>query len=226
MNTLTPNKAGQTVACLIVALSMYSNLFSATVANPMPMPRASVIVPSPTPVQNPNEYIKIDLNHITQERNLCVPTCASMMLAKFGWNYPPRQLKLMTLNKTYYGPNAPFTDYTAMKFSLLIDTLRSKAAIYWREAIYSLDDQGFQLGLYDMKNSIRRGFPVMIGIYINGNAHVVVVCGFDEAKKRVIIDDPALRAPGLTTYTYSDLKNKYWSNIGSGFLSRSLVIMY
>ena len=199
------------------------------IPSPTPSPTPSLKpspAPSPTPASNPNEYIKINLNHITQERNLCVPTCASMMLFKFGWNYTPRQLKLMTLNKTYYGPAAPFNDYTGMKFIDLISALRTKANIKWTERLYPGTYNGYLMGLNDIKNSLRKGYPVMIGLYYGAYGHVVTVCGFDEKNKTIIVNDPLLRSPGLKTIRYNDIQGTFWSNRAFNSSMRSVVYMY
>lgn len=242
MNNIIPNKAKHitTITCLLLfvffAFSFCS--YGATVVMPMPLPLPNVKrinptpvptpypAPSPTPALNPNEYIKINLNHITQERNLCVPTCASMMLFKFGWNYTPRQLKLMTLNKPYYGPAAPFSDYTGMKFSELISALRSKAGIRWTEKLYPGTYDGYLKGLNDIKNSLRRGYPVMIGLYYGTYGHVVTVCGFDEKNKTIIVNEPLLRSPGLKTIKYTDIQGIFWSNRAFNSTMRSVVYMY
>ena len=199
-----------------------ANLSSSAAVTPIPLPNATIVIPPSIP----REYIKLDLNHITQERNLCVPTCASMMLAKFGWNYPPRQLKLMTLNKSYYGPRTPFSDFTTMKFVDLINALRAKAKINWHERLYSETRQGFQNGLNDIKISLRKGYPVMIGLDVSKEGHAVVVCGVDEKNKRLIVNDPLLKSPGVKTLSYSDLQYFYWSNKTFKSKTRSAVFMY
>jgi hypothetical protein len=199
-----------------------ANLSSSGAGTPMPLPNATIVKTTSIP----NEYIKLNLNHITQERNLCVPTCASMMLAKFGWNYPPRQLKLMTVNKPYYGPRTPFSDFTTMKFVDLIKALQAKAKINWHERLYSGTNQGFQAGLNDIKVSLRKGYPVMIGLDVTKEGHAVVVCGVDERNKRLIVNDPSLKSPGVKTLNYSDLQNTYWSNRTFKSTMRSAVFMY
>jgi uncharacterized protein YvpB len=87
-------------------------------------------------------------------------------------------------------------------------------------------DQNFTIGLEDIKKSIRRGYPVIIGTTVQVYyGHAVLVIGFDEKNKRVVIDNPAYRAPGIVYYSYDDLKNKYWNNKFFGSTSRSVFFM-
>ena len=72
--------------------------------------------PLPDPCNNSTESITLNVKHQVQETMLCLPTSASMMLSKLGWNFHPRQIKLASLGKTWYGPSAPFNDFTGMSF--------------------------------------------------------------------------------------------------------------
>jgi len=195
--------------------------------NPSPTPKPTPKpTPSPTPISN--EYVKIQIKHQTQESMLCGPTSVSMMLSKIGFNYTPRQIKLASLNKPYYGESAPFNYYTSITFDGLKKALNTLGITNWRTAHY--DSFDFNKGLNDIKNSLRNGYPVMLCITVGGDrsgyGHAVVAVGFDEKNQRLIVDDPNTQAPGISYYTYSSLEKGIWSNIFIGLTSRSALFMF
>jgi uncharacterized protein YvpB len=213
----------------IVPKTISTSVQSASISINSPceaMPLPTVIrkgVPLPVPGRNSTESITLSVKHQIQETMLCLPTSASMMLSKLGWNFHPRQIKLASLGKTWYGPSAPFNDYTGMTF-MGLQTALQKLGQKGMCTTYS--DQNFTIGLEDIKNSIRRGYPVIIGTTVQVYyGHAVLVIGFDEKNKRVVIDNPAYQAPGIVYYSYDDLKNKYWNNKFFGSTSRSVFFM-
>jgi len=181
---------------------------------PKPTPKPPRPLPNPKPPgppanpQNPS-YFKINLNHQEQEYMLCVPTSASIMLDKFGWNYPPRQIKLATLRKPWYGQSTPFNNWTPMSIGDLFRGFDYLGIKNWKIGFY--DSTEFDIGLNDIKESIRQGNPVLIVVTYGGPVgHAMAVCGYDDANQRLIINDPGNRKPGIVYYSYSDLRNKNW----------------
>jgi hypothetical protein len=189
-------------------------------ATPTPKPTPKPPRPLPNPPKPPvppsspsSSYFKINLNHQEQEHMLCVPTSASIMLDKFGWNYPPRQIKLATLRKPWYGSSTPFSYWTPMTIGSLFDGLEYLGIKNWRFGFYSNSE--FNIGLNDIKESIRQGNPVMIIVTYGGPiGHAMVICGYDDANQRLIINDPGNRKPGIVYYSYSDLRDKNWLTSG------------
>jgi hypothetical protein len=181
--------------------------------NPVPLPR--VVNPNrpPPPVLVPpsTSYFKINITHQTQEYMLCVPTSASMMASKAGWNYPPRQIKLATLGLPWYGPTTPFNYWTPISLSRFMVGARSLNLTSWRTECYSLSD--FQRGLDEIKDSVRKGFPVMIIVWYTPTiGHAMVVSGYDDKNQRLILNDPGMSSPGLAYYSYKSLRDNYWKN--------------
>jgi len=185
---------------------------------PKPTPKPPRPLPNPpkppVPPSSPSSsYFKINLNHQEQEYMLCVPTSASIMLDKFGWNYPPRQIKLATLRKPWYGSSTPFSYWTPMTIGSLFDGLEYLGIKNWRFGFYNNSE--FNIGLNDIKESIRQGNPVMIIVTYGGPiGHAMVICGYDDANQRLIINDPGNRKPGIVYYSYSDLRDKNWLTSG------------
>jgi hypothetical protein len=161
----------------------------------------------------------INIVHQKQERNLCVPTSASMMLSKFGWNYPPRQIKLASLNMPYYGSNTPFNHWTGMSTLELMNGIRYIGITTWRTEFFLLSD--FDNALKEIKSSVSSGYPVMILVTIANVGHALVVSGYDDTTQKIKVNDPAMKFPGITYYSYSQLKT-VWSN---RFARRGAVFM-
>lgn len=171
---------------------------------PTPAPTPKPPVPAPLPV-----YFKINLNHQEQEPMLCVPTSASIMLNKFGWNYPPRQIKLATLRLPWYGQSTPFNNWTPMSLWDLLNGMDYLNIKTWNIGWWVLAD--FQKGLDAIKSSIRMGNPVMIAVTYGGpTGHAMVVCGYDDVNQRLIMNDPGNKSPGIVYYSYASLRDTNW----------------
>jgi hypothetical protein len=185
---------------------------------PAPTPKPT---PAPTPAPVPS-YFKINLNHQEQEHMLCVPTSASIMLNKFGWNYPPRQIKLATLRKPWYGQSTPFNNWTPMSLWDILDGMDYLNIKTWNIGWWHLAD--FQKGLDAIKSSVRMGYPVMIVVTFGGPiGHAMAVCGYDDVNQRLIMNDPANKSPGIVYYSYASLRDTNWK-MGGEF--RCVVFMH
>lgn len=178
---------------------------------PKPTPKATPKpTPSPTPIPVPS-YVKLNVKHQMQEYLLCVPTSASMMASSSGWNYPPRQIKLATLGLPWYGQNTPFNYWTTTSVNSLFAGLAYLNIKNWRSEFYNISD--FQKGLDEIKESLRRGYPVMILIWYSPTfGHAMVVSGYDDRSQMLIMNDPAIHAPGTAYFTYNSLRDNYWKN--------------
>ena len=179
-------------------------------------------IPKPTPIPPPaTSYIKLNVNHQMQEYMLCYPTSASMLLSTRGWNYPPRQIKLATMGYVWYGSNTAFSYWTPMSTSGLFNGLNFLGVKGWRSEHYPLTD--FQRGLDEIKDALRKGFPVIILVWYGpGMGHAMVVSGYDDRNQRLIMNDPGMMAPGIAYYSYASLRDSYWKN---SLNQRSVVFM-
>ena len=187
------------------------------------MPAAIKPRPQPTPV---GDFARISLNHQRQEKNMCVPTSASIMLNKFGQNYTPRHIKTLSSGGNY-NPSLPFVDFTTTNYNTLLFGLK-RVGISWHLAHFSNDSKGFKEGMTRIKNSIKFGYPVMVSIALGpGNGHCVVVCGYNDNTKRITFVDPAMPAPGIIEYSYEHFEIAYWNRFTSfGENRRLAVFMY
>lgn len=153
------------------------------------------------------ERTQLKVRPIQQETNQCAPTSASMMLALRGWNYPPRQIKLATKNKPYYGPNTPFNDFTMTSFGELKKGLLTLGH-NWRTGSYKGDQAGLEKGMLDIKASLRMGKPVLLAVGL----HAVVICGFDDDSQLFTVANPGTGLVG--TYPYTSMNSVWTSRIG------------
>jgi hypothetical protein len=151
------------------------------------------------------EIVQLRVTPVWHQPNLCMPACASMMLSTFGWNYHQREIKLLSLNKPYYGLKAPFSDYTPMTPDQLVYAV-SKINQKWTTVYYNDHPELYDAYLNGIKNSLRKGYPVLVGIGL----HAIIVTGFNDSKKTITVVDPACnvtRSKFVHSYEYFE---KIW----------------
>jgi len=94
----------------------------------------------------------------------------------------------------------------------------------WKCATYRSTE--LSAGLRDIKNSIRKNYPVMLCITEDvGYGHALVICGFDDKNLRLIAVDPAINSPGIRYISYAEL-DKRWSNRFFGNNNRMVIFMF
>lgn len=183
------------------------------IPSPKPSPTPILVQPKPVPGVRPGyyEYRKINLVHQYQEYNLCFPTSGSMVLSKFGFNYPPRQIKLASRLKPYFGWSTPFNDFTGMTPYEYLSALKYLNINNCR--LEFLPSRDANKALENLKNSIRSGYPVITFFWFGRTGHAVVACGFDDRRQELITLDPAYPSPvAVRNYSYEYLKNVVWKN--------------
>jgi hypothetical protein len=162
----------------------------------------------------------LDVPHIRQETNLCVPTSAAMVLAFYGDPRPPRLIKALTRDRPYVP--AAFDDFTITYFRDLDRGL--KALGYdWREVTYPVTHEGFLRGLSRLETETLAGHPVLVDVTLNPReSHTFVVAGVDRANGIILAVDPNTPAPGRRRMTFEALEAS-WNESANGLDFRSLV---
>jgi uncharacterized protein YvpB len=131
------------------------------------------------------------ITHIHQERDLCVPTSAAMVLSYYGHPQEPRVLKLWSLGLE---PNQQeFIYFSITLFTNLITGLQ-RHGIYWTQHNYGMTTDGYQSGLQQIEAEIDQGRPVLVDTSLH-DGHTMVVIGYSQDK--IILVDPLLPAPGV-----------------------------
>lgn len=148
-------------------------------------------------------YRRLDVPHIRQPPNLCVPTSAAMILAYFGQVMDPRRLKVMAEgHKSPSQRNADFTYWDDLDHAL------RQLGHRWTIRHYPRTEAGFRRGLRDLKRSLDRGRPVMIEIH-QDVGHTLVVTGYHEASGIVFLADPFLPTGQSRVLGYDQLRENW-----------------
>lgn len=171
----------------------------------------------PAPVIS-KKIVRLNVPHIRQKRDLCVPTSSAMILKYYGEKHDPTALKKLAENyKPKSKRNKTFTYWRDMRYAL------KKVGKNWPIKNYRNTSQGFRSGLNDIKRSLRGGRPVMIDVHL-GPGHTFVVMGFNDIDKVVYIRDPNISGSRSRVLTYKQLQaswnNHRFSNSRSAFFSR------
>jgi hypothetical protein len=171
----------------------------------------------PAPVVS-DTVVRLDVPHIRQQPNLCVPTSSAMILKYFGETHDPARLKgLAEDHKPPAKRNANFTYWADMRRALQSIGKR------WYIRDYPKTDAGFEIGLVDIKKSLRDGNPVMIDVHL-GQGHTFVIMGYNDRDKVVYIRDPDLAASHSRILSYRELlvswHNHRFSDSRSAFFSQ------
>jgi hypothetical protein len=158
----------------------------------------------PAPVVS-DAVVRLDVPHIRQQPNLCVPTSSAMILKYFGETHDPVKLKgLAEEHKPASKRNATFTYWADMQRAL--QSLGKR----WYVRRYPKTEAGLEIGLVDIKKSLRDGNPVMIDVHL-GQGHTFVIMGYNERDELVYIRDPDLSASQSRVLSYRELLES-WHN--------------
>lgn len=161
----------------------------------------------------------LDVPHIRQERELCVPTSAAMVLAYFGDPRSPRELKTLAAGRAYE-PEAPFTDYTMTWFKDMVSGMR-RLGYEWEQDSFMNNSLGFANGLAKIKARLRRSEPALVDTSL-WTGHTFVVVGYDDETSMLDVVDPNLSPPGRRLLGYDEFE-KIWNSLPVGFNGRGAI---
>lgn len=167
------------------------------------------------------EEKNLQVPYLKQEKNLCVPTCAAMVLAYYSKSIPAREIKVWSRGEEY-SPKDLFNDFTQTFFDQLISGLK-KHDIIWQKKIFSNDEGGFLLGVKELKNQIDQGRPVIIDTSLSKNGHTLIISGYKQNATVFVATDPNLEKPGIREFSLADLK-KVWSSKLTGTNDRGAIL--
>ena len=158
--------------------------------------------------------------HIQQEKLLCVPTAAAMILAFYGDRQSPRKLKVLATGRKY-DPTEPFNDFAITLYRDIIAAVRELGYV-WQERSLTNDDAGFEQGLGIIAAELRRGHPVMIDLSVP-YGHTVVVSEVNDEQRSISLIDPEQPSPGTVALTFDQLRD-HWNESAYGGNFRSLIL--
>lgn len=135
----------------------------------------------------------------------CVPASVSMVLAYYGRDLSPAQVKRVAEDfKHPARRNVWVTSWLDMQEGL------RRIGETWEIRHYRKTKRGFSDGLRDIKRSLRRGRPVLIDVDLL-TGHTFVIAGFDDKKQVVFIRDPLLKDGRMRVLSYWTLREN-WHN--------------
>lgn len=170
------------------------------------------------PAQVSDALVRLDVPHIRQGTNLCVPTSAAMVLRYFGEDADPHALKALAEgHKPQARRNRDFTYWADMNHAL------RQLGYRWRIKDYPRTNAGFSAGMRDMRAHLRKGLPVLIDVHM-GPGHTFVVMGYDDARQLVFVRDPDIPGNRSRQISYANLRDN-WHNHQFG-PSRSAFFAY
>ncbi len=136
--------------------------------------------------------------------NLCVPTCAAMVLRWYGDLKTPVELKALS--------TPPDSDFAGTYFHDMVNGV-AKLGYAWSIKSYPTTDQGFEDGFRDIQNSLVNRCAVLVDLHIPPIGHTVLIVGFNPKTEQIICLDPLLDQPGVKTSSYKTFKEEWRSVI-------------
>jgi uncharacterized protein YvpB len=172
------------------------------------------------PTNTPGRSAWIPLQHIQQENNLCVPTCAAIVLQHYGRPIAPREIKSAAVGKQYQ-PNTAFTDFSITMYEDLLKGL-FRLGVNWHLQTYP-GTRAFISSLNDLKRELDRGKPVLVDTCLYPPVgHTMVVNGYDDSRQLVFMIDTNAKAPGVRAIDYKDFE-QIWNSRLFGFSGRAAI---
>ena len=168
----------------------------------------------------PSGEQELGISYIHQEKLLCVPTSAGMILAYYGDQQSPRKLKTLA-KRAAYDPREPFSDFSITKYQDILVAV-GKLGYDWAERSLSDDKAGFDTGIKLIRSELALRHPVMIDLSIP-YGHTVVVSGLNDDQRTITVIDPEQAAPGKIVLSFDQLRG-YWSEKAYGGAFRSLIV--
>lgn len=160
------------------------------------------------------EGVYCEVNHIRQGNNLCVCASAAMVLAYYGQIIDQKDIKRLAEGKNLKDNDKSL--YTATLFVELVRGLK-KNGIKWQAKSYEMNN--FNGGLKFIIAQIKSKNPVLVDTTLYGG-HTVVISGYDEKAKKIIITDPNIESPGIRILSEEEFR-KIWNSKGA---CRGLVV--
>ena len=163
----------------------------------------------------------LQVSYLKQEKNLCVPTCAAMVLAYYSKPISAREIKMWSKGQVYRSKDL-FDDFTQTFFDQLISGLKTHDII-WQKKIFSNDDDGFLSGVKELKNQIDQDRPVIIDTSLSKNGHTLIISGYKQNATVFVATDPNIEKPGVREFSLVDLK-RIWNSKLTGANDRGAIL--
>jgi len=160
------------------------------------------------------EYQYIQIQHIRQGYNLCVPTAASMVLQYYGDTISPTKLKELSTPK-----GSTFSGTYLKDLVTGVKTL----GYSWEERVFRMDDSSFAMGFAEIRSALDQGHPILLSTSSPPIGHTMVMVGYDVFRREIFLVDPNRDAPCKRTmsfYTFKSIWHEDIANVRAFVLTR------
>ena len=164
--------------------------------------------------------VDLAVPHLQQEKLLCVPTSAAMVLAYYGDPRSPRELKTLAAGRDWDAA-APFDDFSITLYRDLLNGL-NRIGYGWAQRRFAPTPGGLDDGLATIVAALAAGRPVLVDVSLP-SGHTFVVRGFDSVRRSLDIVDPDQPAPGRYTVSYDEFAS-VWNESAYGDPHRYLLL--
>jgi len=160
-----------------------------------------------------SESIYCDVNHIDQYPYLCVAASAEIVLDYYGKRINQKDIKRLVDNIDYKDNDKRL--YSFVDLDELVLTLK-KIGFNWENKRFAGND--FKSGLNYIINELSNNRPVLVCVSrIYPIQHTLVLTGYSEKNKLIILTDPMLESPGIRIISVETFK-KIWITNGYRYL--------
>jgi hypothetical protein len=152
----------------------------------------------------PERDLRLPVEYFRQKGPLCLSTAAAAALRYYGTEIEPERLRQLGKWDPVTGKLRDLNDGST--FWQIQDALR-QIDYHWPMRVFPGDHEGFRQGMVEIREQILKGRPVIIGAYFAwGEAHAVLIYGYDDLTQLVYILDSALGAPGKRLLTTDEFE--------------------
>jgi hypothetical protein len=156
----------------------------------------------------PDRESRLPVEYTRQKGPQCLSTAAAMALRYYGTAMEPGRIYALC---KWDPPNKKGYDFQdGSTFSQLMNVL-APMDYHWCFKAFRGDHNGFHEGMVKINEQIAHGRPVIVETYFGyGEAHAVLVYGYDDLSQLVFILDSALPPPGRRVLTCDEFES-IWS---------------
>lgn len=148
--------------------------------------------------------VLLKVPHVKQGIDMCVPASASAAIRFYGERESPEKIKRLADSV------ASDRDFPGTYFIDLVNGIRT-IGFEWEERYFKVTDKGFEHGLREIIQSLNEQKPVLVDTNIPPVGHTVLVVGYNNETRQLILLDPNIRSPGLRRVSYGEFKESWYS---------------
>jgi hypothetical protein len=147
---------------------------------------------------------RLPVEYTRQKGPQCLSTAAAMALRYYGVAVEPARLYELGKWDPATGSGYDFNDGSSFK---QLKGVLARMDYHWYTKEFRADHNGFREGMVKINEQIALGHPVIVTTYFGyGEAHAVLLYGYDDLAQLVYILDSALPPPGKRVLTCDEFE--------------------